>query len=201
MTNTPTTSSGAANPGDYLLYADSYWLAAKRLFNGQPLPGIPLPGLESHLLLPGLTLVCICIELSFKAFLVKNNFDEDQLKDVGHNLMKALGKVRQRGFFDCCEDVADSKIDADIEYLDDLYRTTSLKYPLAPRAFAGRPDYLDLAQFCIRVASAQCSVGDLRSLVEPAFDGPIVGRVTNTSTSGAGRYQPSIRADREEPSK
>ncbi len=201
MTSISNHPAGPASPGDYLLYADSYWLAAKRLFNSQAFPGVPMPGLEAHHLLPGLTLVCICLELTFKAFLVKNNFSEGQLKVIGHNLKRALGEARQRGFFDCCEEVAHPKINADIECLDELYRTTSLKYPLTPRAFAGRPDYLELAQFCIQVASDRCSVTGLRSLVEPAFDGPIVGRVTNTNTSGASRYEPSIKADHEELSK
>jgi hypothetical protein len=183
MTSKPTTSTGAATPGDYLLYADSYWLAAKRLFNGQPLPGIPLPGLESHLLLPGLTLVCISIELSFKAFLAKKNFDERQMKDVGHNLKRALTEVRQRGFFDECEQVANAQIDTDIEYLDGIYCSTSLKYPLAPRTFRGDPTYLELAQFLIRVAASCCSVDQLRSLSESAFDGPQFGRITNSDTS------------------
>lgn len=188
MTSTSTSSAGVATPGDYLLYADSYWLAAKRLFNAQPLPGVSSPGLEAHHLLPGLTLVSICIELAFKAFFVMHNFDEAQLKDIGHNLKKALNQARALGFCVKCGSVATTKIDADIDYLDGIYRTTSLKYPREPRAFVGNPDYLELAKCLIIAAASCCSVTGLRSLSEQAFDGPQVGIITNTSTSGAGRY-------------
>ena len=196
MTPPPTTSTGAATPGDYLLYADSYWLAAKRLFNAQPLPGIPLPGLEAHHLLPGLTLVCICIELTLKAFLVQHKFDESKLKKaIGHSLKQALVAVSDLSFFDHCEELAMAKVEDDIAYLDGIYNTTLLKYPQAPREFRGKPDYLELAQFLLRGASKFCSVTELRSLVEPAFDGPQFGRITNCATSGAGRHVMPAKTD------
>ena len=130
----------------------------------------------------------ICIELAFKAFFVMHKFDEAQLKVIGHNLKKALNQARKLGFFANFENVATTKIDADIDYLDEIYRTTSLKYPLEPRAFVGNPDYLELAKLLVCEASSCCSVTGLRSLTEQAFDGPQFGRITNTSTSGAGRY-------------
>ncbi len=202
MTSAPTPPSGAATPGDYLLYADSYWLAAKRLFNAHPLPGIPLPGLEAHHLLPGLTLVCICIELTLKAFLVKHKFDERKLKGIGHNLKQGLVEVTALGLFNHCQGLARAKVEDDIDYLDGIYNTTLLKYPQAPRAFRGKPDYLELAQFLLRGASTCCSVTGLMSVVEPAFDGPQFGRITNTATSGAGRYvEAPSKPDREGPSK
>ena len=189
-----------ASPGDYLLYADSYWLAAKRLFNSHPLQGIPMPGLEAHHLLPGLTLVCISIELSLKAVLVLHGFDHERLrKEVGHDLVRALGKASKLGLFADCEELNRPRIDAEIEYLNSLYKTPILKYPHKPRSFAGRPEYLDLAQFLIRASASCCSVEGLSSATEPPFDGPIVGRITNTATSGTGLFRQAEPADSEEP--
>jgi predicted xylose isomerase-like sugar epimerase len=200
MTSQSTTSSGAATPGDYLLYADSYCLAAKRLFNAQPPPDGPSPGLDAHQLLPGLTLVSISIELTLKAFLVMHKWKEGQLRAISHDLKKALTKARELRFFENWVSPAQATLEADIDYLSGIYATTLVKYPNKPTEFAGKPEYLLLALELLRHAATLCSVPGLRSLVEPLGDAMSV-MPTSFATSGAGRYEAVAKPEQKGESK
>lgn len=188
-----------ASPRDYVLYADSYFYAAAALYHiEREADGEKVHGLDPHMLLPGLMLLCHSIELSLKGFLLRRSHDADSLRKVfGHKLENLFEDALESGLVshDATLDSDDTR--EDVRYLDGVFRSLKVRYPLKSHGFDGRPELLELARRILLACADACDAAEvLCTRATGNAPSPTSTPSTSFETSGAGlldRMDGSVR--------